>query len=62
MWTDLLMYAKFAPYARFTCTPSQDQVQIFVCIIYANFTNMQILSCERKVKFVYIYKFINYAM
>ena len=31
----------------FTFAPNQGQVQVFVCI----FTHMQILSCERKVKF-----------
>ena len=54
MWTDLLTYANFASF-------SQDQVQMFVCM-YANFTHMQVLSCERKVKFAYVRKFINYAI
>ena len=29
---------------------------------YANLTNMQVLSCERKVKFAYISKFISYVI
>ena len=38
-----------------TFDPSQEQVQIFVCI-YAN------LAHESKVKFAYIRKFINYII
>ena len=47
-------------FASFTFAPSQNQVQILVCI-YASFTLMQILSYKRKVKFAYIRKFINCA-
>ena len=43
----------------FSFAPSQDQMQIFICIY---FTHMQILSCERKVKFAYMCKFINYVI
>ena len=32
-----------------------------VCI-HANFTHIKILSCERKVNFAYIRKFINYVI
>ena len=37
----------------FTFATGWDQVQISICI-YANFTYVQIWSCERKLKFTYM--------
>ena len=55
MWTQSKIYSMCN---NFTFDPSQDQVQIFVCI-YANFTHIQILP---KVKFAYMQKIINYII
>ena len=63
MWSCERIYSlmqNFLHMQNFIFAPSQDQVQMFVCI-YTNFTHMQILSCERKVKFAYI-RFIHYVV